>query len=753
MAEWDLVPTLVVRSAAFPWSILDGLRYAETGAALSELRAAERAAADLLRDHPPGARLPRGVRARLRAVRPLPPDGAVPPGWAERWNPIAERAERHQAEVAAAVERDTAAVGSALARLAADERFRDAVACSSPPALRDLADAVPGTRARRQIASYAQRLAAKCETMSFFGPINYADLDAAASGPTEYAWEGHQALRARTAHPAARVVAAVQDAVLADPALVGLLVPRRKTWARATHLERAHGPLAGRVLAAVDGSANVSAIAGRLGADLGEVAAAVRALVGAGALTHHLCPPATDVDPLGTVRRGLADLGYAGALSGTLDKIAGLLAAHPATPPEHKAAIHAEIAQLLPAAATDEGGIRPRFYNDRVIVHEAAAGTLRMTVRGHLAADLTCGMAPVLDLLAHDAELTRRATNAALARRLGPGRFPLPTAMRRCADLPVQRSDWLHDRIAALLPRSPVPAIDLAGRLEQPPPPELPVLCSVDVLPATDDITRYERGRTPLVVGDVHDAALLTPWALQFHPRAAERLADRDRRITAALGGVRALSVVSRRSTGLPPLAFPGHVLELGGGTDAPGAGRVGLDELVVDSDGETALLRRRGDDVPLYLHNGELETGVHTALALPRVRRPRLPDVPRLPRLCWGNIVLSRARVRVPSALFAPSTRKPPPLARRLADLLQSSAEHAIPDRFFAKSANERKPVYVDVAAPALLDGLARLAATADELDLHEVMPGPGQFWLADRAGSFAAEIRCVYVRQGGRP
>jgi hypothetical protein len=214
------------------------------------------------------------------------------------------------------------------------------------------------------------------------------------------------------------------------------------------------------------------------------------------------------------------------------------------------------------------------------------------------------------------------------------------------------------------------------------------------------------------------------------------------------LGDVTAVSVVARRTTGLPSWQLPGPVLELGptaGGTDT-----VALDRLYVRSDGDRAELRVPGRPGPLVWHNGELDSGPHTALALPRVRALALPDPPYLPRLRWANVVLCRRRWRVrPVELDA--CRRIGDDAQRLAAVHRLWAERGWPEQCFARASTERKPVFVDTRSPLLLDVLARLSANAAWVDLTEVLPEPEHLWLRDGELRFAAEMRCVYLRPGG--
>ncbi|MFD7368775.1 lantibiotic dehydratase [Nocardiopsis alba] len=768
---WTLVPTLVVRSAGFPTDLLEGLRFHRTTRLLEEIETAQAAGRTLCEERPPPHNLPRKFRARLLGFRPLPADAPVDAAWAAQWNAVAKTVTELRELLTDAVASDTAAVNAAVDAVAGDPRVRDAVACSSPPVLRDLRSPVTGARAHRQVASYVQRLAAKSETMSFFGPINYARLHSGDPSPSRYLWAGHRELADRRAHPAARVVHALVDACVRAEEHTGDLVVRRKTWLGEVGPRRAGSPVAERVLAALTGpperpwaERGIRELTDELGAPAEEVRRAVQDLVARGLLTPVLTPPATVPHPLGSLREHLAEYPGDHPVRDPLERITALLESHPAAPAEDKPRIHGEIQAVLNEVTSGDGRIGPartdRFYNDRVIVHEAARGTLDVHVSGDLARDLTEGMAPVLDLLAHEAELTRLDTNRALARALGRGRFPLLSVMRRCGDLSVRWSHWISDRIEQHVRASQAPGdgafpigegIDLSELFDPPPRPALPLLCSIDVMPCVDDLARYRAGATPIVVGDVHDAALLTPWALDFHADRDAALGERDELIGEALGDVGTVCVVSQRTTGLPPLRFPGSVLELGGTVPDADDHRLGVDELVVESDGCDAVLRHRAGGDPLHFHNGELDSGVHTALALPRIRRPNVRGRALGPRLRRGNVVLLRASRTVPSSVFLPTTRKPGPVEHRMAEMSRIRAEYGLPNRFFAKSPHERKPLYVDTAAPSLVAGLTRLAGTAEELRLSEVLPDRDQHWLRDGDAVFTSEFRCVYLSPGG--
>ncbi|MFC5835026.1 hypothetical protein [Nonomuraea insulae] len=791
--DWTLLPAVVVRNAGFPWELVLSLAYpraAEQAAAVVRL---ERRALGLLADgsevageRPEGGRLPRGLRGRLRDLRPLPPGTPGPDGWLAAWNEVTGLLEEARLTLAGTVAADAALVRAAVAGIVADERFLDALVCSSPGLYRDLRRGGKGGKTRRQIATRVQRLSASCETAGCYGPIGYGSVEPGLdSGHT---WAGHRACAGRVAYPDAQVGEALQQRVLAEPGLVAGLVPRRKTWTG----EVADGAaFAGHC----DGSRTLAEIAAETGTGMERASAALTVAVRRGLLTHDLCPPATICDTLGWLRDRLAERGapaegsehhggtrgdlagaevlrrglvsvsrrgfvaaagvpaqrgsaLAGARQGAelplgqrVGEIGELLGQYPGASPDVKLAVQRRIDTLA------GGGRR----DDRLTVHEAAAGTLRVTAGGALAGDLKERVPRVLDLLAAEAELTRLRTNRLLAARLGAGTFELAEALRATGDLEIEHGDRLAGRIAALLRDAGPSALNLAGLLEEPAPPAAPVLCSADVMVAASALEAYEPGVTPLVLTRLHDSVLLTPWALQFHEEAAACLAERDTEIRRALSGFTVLNVISRRTNGVPPLELPGPVLELGGVAADPRRRRIGLDELYVHSDGQRALLHAKGLEEPLLFHNGEHDTALHTALALPKIELPRLHDLPRVPRLTWDNVVISGRRWRMGRSSFEALEEAAGERALLVA-MARLREVHDLPPAFYASSARERAPFYVDTRSPALIEGLARLAGAADRVTMSEVLPGPDECWLREGQQRFAAELRCFYMRGAGR-
>ncbi|MCK2216531.1 lantibiotic dehydratase [Actinomadura sp. ATCC 31491] len=345
-------------------------------------------------------------------------------------------------------------------------------------------------------------------------------------------------------------------------------------------------------------------------------------------------------------------------------------------------------------------------------------------------------------------------TNRLLAARLGAGCFELAEALRAAGDLEVRPGDRIAELVRAAPPGADV--LDLAGVFGEPVPPALP------------GALRGRRHGRRAVAGGVRGAARrwssppcttrpASPHGAAARPRRrrARRRAGRRRRPRARRPH-RAQRRLAR-ADGLPALELPGPVLEHGGAAADPRRHRLGLGDLYVHSDGRRAVLRAKESGEPLLLHNGELGSALHTALALPRIRPPALPDLPHLPRLTWGNVVLARRRWRLARGASEALRH-----AGGDRDLLLAMARlreaHGLPRTFFAAAApaagaGERRSLYVDTRAPALVSELAALSAAADGLTLTETLPGPGDCWLREGGLRFAAQLRCVYLRPAGRP
>jgi hypothetical protein len=126
------------------------------------------------------------------------------------------------------------------------------------------------------------------------------------------------------------------------------------------------------------------------------------------------------------------------------------------------------------------------------------------------------------------------------------------------------------------------------------------------------------------------------------------------------------------------------------------------------------------------------------------------LPPAPHTPRLTIDRLVVERERWRMaPGELaFAWETDE----WRRFESVRRWREHHGMPQHVFVQTSRNTKPTYVDLAAPVLVDVLARTVRRAADrgqpISVSEMLPGPDEVWLPDAAGRrYTCEFRLVAI------
>ncbi|HEY0096300.1 MAG TPA: hypothetical protein VGB96_18370, partial [Archangium sp.] len=274
MKGWTLFPHLIVRTTGFPFDMLERLRCPESAASARRLAAARRELEAVKANGPRMRRPPSAVLSALKAGRPVDVEGLESPEFFATYNTHARAAQEAEAAFEAAWARESAQVEASLAALRTEPRFLEAVASSSPPVARDLIAGRDGARLRRQVASYLQRLCAKNETMSFFGPINYGRVDPSAPSGVELRWSGPEVLLGRNTFAASWLVLGLVRAIAFDPEVAPWLILRRKSFAALPQRKAAATPnpssmeeVLPRLMEAADGTRPLRALREELGVE------------------------------------------------------------------------------------------------------------------------------------------------------------------------------------------------------------------------------------------------------------------------------------------------------------------------------------------------------------------------------------------------------------------------------------------------------------------------------------------------------
>jgi len=670
---------------------------------------------------------------------------------------------------------ETERARESLREVAADARFAEAVASSSPPVFRDLQRGRWDGRLERQLLSYVQRLCSKNETMSFFGPINYGRVDPEAATGVEVSWSGPRHLAARRTHAASWLVQGVARRIAFDPEIAPWLVLRRKGFVSPPMKAAPATPDAARVTAgdllpelvqAADGLKTLARLSEALKAPLPLCIDAARLACEKGLLTHPLEIPVTLGAPLVDLAERLAGVPGPAArreLRRLHDLLAHMARYSPADAAEkvrlndelrERVAEQWQVGAPVPATAPaqrEQRGEGHNFYTDRLPMREECGGDLRVVLGGERARKLTRRLSPGLEFLRVAACRTRQAARRAVAQLVGARRVPFWKVVAAFSDRPVPYDGAVVEAVKAAIADPTAAHVELSGvalpPLDGPPPP--PVVASLDLLIGASDVEAWARGEYEVVVGDIHDTALVWGWALQFHEARAQVEAE----MVGALGllprPMPIISVLPSRRTGLLPSEFPGPVVELGGVSGRPSGWKLALDDLSVESDGREARLVSESLGSEVCLYNGELESLVHTAFGLPRLRPLGVDLGEHTPRLTVDGIVFQRERWRPADTLLEPllaarDDRERLLAARELWDAL------GMPDLVFAKLQGERKPVLVDVQSPGLLRVFLNLLAQKRGVVFSEMRPDPARLWLHGELGRHTSELRCTVFLGG---
>ncbi|WP_171169004.1 lantibiotic dehydratase [Streptomyces sp. I05A-00742] len=549
-----------------------------------------------------------------------------------------------------------------------------------------------------------------------------------------------------------------------SPACVGVPGVGRETTARRQAVD-APGPTP------MDGSDGITT--SHPPADLTRAAPAlvppaVEEAVRRGLLRLDCHPPITAVDALGRLREDIAALPAAcpardewrRRADGLHEAVAAFNRAGLERRRELLEGIEAELGRITTGPLRRGGG---QWYADRTVLHEECLGPCSpLPLGGRLHGALAERLAPALSLLAAEAVARHRALTAAFLARhpeLADGReVPLLRLLRadaRAEPLAVPRTRTpagaaLEALVAAAPPDRPLvvdprllPELDLGDD---------PLIASPDVMIPTGDIGRVRAGDALFVLAECHDTLLLWGWALQFHPDADGVRARGAELLRRAAGGRVLAGVLGSRRAKIVPFDFPGPLVDVGSGP-VPDDRRIPVGAVVVRLDGGRLVCAAPGTGGVFLLHHGELDSPVHNVLAPPKVNPVVFGEGVRLPRIVLGDVVVQRARWTLPTTEFFPPGTKdaPPDPYTALRAARHAARRHGLPRRTFLKVPGERKPVLLDLDAPALLDLGAHLARAADRVVLTELLPGPDELWLAGPTGRHCAELRTTAVLDRG--
>lgn len=810
MDEWTLLPALVVRTTGFPFELIERLRFTRTTTRIREVLAHEDEIARLQRrllaeiipalvrqTHDAGdreslallSRWRRAINRRRGCAGLARPAIADAPAQAEleRWN---ELLERYPAllDAAQAVWRDELDEQRRVLRgIVEDARVQEAIFLSSPDmyaALQRYLRQDPSEprvsavrKFERRLVFYLQRLCAKNETQSFFGPINYGRIEPGTPANL-LIQRSPTPLRRRVAFPSQWMVEALAARLGEEEALRPFLRPRRTPLCSVRDGAIGIAPLgralridatAERIVKLADGRLTVAELADRLGLDWAVVWERMEQLRRAQVLTTAIVVPADLSDPLAYLRQWVAwlpgTLELRGHWSAALDALHTLLQAFaeadlPARV-ELLAAIEGRFTELCGDLGRRGGGA---MYADRLLLFEECLGDLEQCVLGGgLAETISARLQPILRLAYTYGRLqAQRDQHIAdgIWGRTWPERSSVPLAAylqavsqwREPAGAggPDALDAWMVELRELVRSQAQDGCAALRGA-------DLPALCappdddecrytSLDLLIAAPDEAAVQRGAFELVLGEIHPQPLT--WVFPTAYFAEQAGADLGALVREGLGrqpgGAVAAQIVGARKNKIYPYPLPGAQIELR--PRYPDCRAVGLADIDVHRrDGELEL-RAGARRLRLYtpLHRRAQGVDPLAPFMFPAVQPPPIDLGAHTPRILIEGVVYQRERWVVPGAAFDAGP------AQGFALFLETwrrKQQHGLPDEVFARAPQEPKPVYVDFASYFLVELFAYVARQSERLTLTEMLPNGRQLWLGGPGGRYSCEFRAMAI------
>jgi hypothetical protein len=229
--------------------------------------------------------------------------------------------------------------------------------------------------------------------------------------------------------------------------------------------------------------------------------------------------------------------------------------------------------------------------------------------------------------------------------------------------------------------------------------------------------------------------------SVRQHPRGDELITARD----ADLDRVCIAPVWSKAINRIDYYSPSSHDLDFESGdtrSARPRSQVVAVSELVVEErDGRLEVRTRdaaRRFDVIAFLE--------HHLIAESFSAFSPLAPAPRTPRVTIDDVVIARETWRIaPAELAWPALREP---VERFVAARRWARSLGMPRWLFVKTAEEVKPVYVDLDSTVYVELLAKLLRGASAASLSEMLPAVDDVWVTDADGArYTAELRIAAV------
>lgn len=815
MSKWRIMPHIILRRAGFPINWLESLRFTETLQHVkkvleteNKLDAQRRRITRLIgclvvheknhqnRDTVLAAMSK--MRKRIVKGRRLPKD-ALPVQEEEydqlrqaiaTWNDLLQQAFGWQQAGRECAESEMTEKRGRLRQLLQSSRLREALWSMNPrfdkAVTRYLESRRQGRtsddkRFERRLITYLQRLCAKNETNSFFGPIDYAKPNEKQQTPLFYEWSV-PFLRERRVFFSYWAVESLLKKICSEPGVMPFLQPRRHTLYRRTgewvlcsgvnEQETKLSPLSVAVYELADGTLSFREMAERLNESLEVILEQGKILAQQKAVILLPILPGDEEDGIAWVMKWLREQPplfprrdvWMGHLIRLQEQIKRLEATRW---PERKVALQ-ELEQtffrLTSLNPTREAG---EMYADRSIIFEDTRGPLHMELGGAFWNRIHSSLQPILEAARADALQTARHQRQVAADLLqewtnGKGRMPYLRFLKYLA-----QSKGGRDRIE---PFSSSFQEAVKHRLEEREHSSPLYLRANDLALAEEggggvspkgldsfflsvDLMFIPRGGDDIqiVLGEAHPQFLthVFPSAF-FYPEREQMMEEIEEWFKQQRVYPHMAQIAYHRKTKIFPYPLPGQVIEILPRLPVVDDRVISAGELFVTvREGEVCLCDPSGKEWRLFppLHGEPLDP--IALFSHPRLEIATVKTGKHTPRMIMGDVLLQRARWELDPDVWQVEGGGDHPFDLML-HFYRLKEKENMPDWVFVRVDGERKPFCIDFANLFLLEMLQGQLKQSSTTVCSEMVPAPDELWLDDRGDRYCCEFRMMCLHEG---
>jgi len=631
----------------------------------------------------------------------------------------------------------------------------------------------------KRFIAYLQRFAAKNDTASFFGPMNYARFDLEQTEPVKLDMVSGKFTK-RAVFYSFWMTNVLADAISKEPSIRPYLAPRLHPLCTLTEDGVEYLFIDGRrklpahllrLLRDVDGTTTARELANRYDMPVEELIQQIELLVKQRMILFGIEIPSTIFGPFDYLRefvRALPDHVEAKAKwAAELDQFEQLRAAFEGGTFEQRVAISKRMEERfveLTRHATRR--LAGKTYADRTLYYEECKGTIRnLSFNKAFLDDFHSRIEPILELIASYGEMMRgyyQRIGKQVFREIAQGQSEIPYAhfIRRVQEMEEQGKINYDDEIFNEFHRKlyAVVKANQEGNIVRLTQEDLAELIahdaggslhtSPDLMFAARDVEALARGDYQIVLGEVHQ--FVSMWGSQFlFDSDREAVEQEIEQVIQELPAYQKLSTIlnTRRHKGLLYEAFPGTLIQFLGKPSDRAKHVVPLRDLVVRIEQDELVLADRHSNRTFTIYNSGDDNLHLWAFAVPRVASIPIDFGQHTPRIEINGVVYQRERWVLPSREFIGTDPDTSDYDLFLA-MRRAKRRHQLPRWVFVRVENEKKPYYFDFDSFFLIELLHGHLKTNDQVTMTEMYPGPEHLWMRDEDGSYCIELRGTAFR-----